>query len=82
MRKNIERNIIENVVQSKTLLADFSLRENEAFKMYGNITKKEAEKKAIKLYGNGTKISEISTETVRYLISVEDFVKNATKINE
>ena len=82
MRKAIERNIIVNTVFTKSFDNNFKVVDNEPFEIYGKLKEGQAEKKAIELYGSSTKVIEVKTSNNRYIISVEDFIKNATLKNE
>ena len=82
MRKNIERSIIVNKVFTKSVNDKMQVIDNPVFEVYGNIPKKQIEKIALEKYGNMTKVLNVDTVENRYIISVENFIKNAKIIEE
>ena len=82
MRKNIERSIIVNKVYTKSVNDKMQVIDNPVFEVYGNVPSKQIEKFAIEKYGNMTKVLNVDTVENRYIISVENFIKNAKLIEE
>ena len=82
MRKNIERTIIVNSVRTKSVNDKMEVIDNPVFEVYGNIPSKQIEKIAIEKYGSMTKVIKVEKAENRYIISVENFIKNATLKNE
>ena len=82
MRKNIERSIIVNTVHTKSVNDKMEVIENPTFEVYGKIPEKQIEKIASEKYGNLTRVLKVDTIENRYIISVENFIKNAKLIEE
>ena len=82
MRKNIERTIIVNRVHTKSVNDKMEVIDNPVFEIYGNIPSKHIEKIAIEKYGSMTKVIKVEKAENRYIITVENFIKNATLKND
>ena len=83
MRKSITRTITESTINSASVqLVEGSLQTtaNDPIIVSGVIDENKALKKVQKTYGVNSVLTSITKEDATYEISVEDFIKYATKV--
>ncbi len=83
MRKTIERTITATTIESANVTFEKGkpvIKNNEPLTVNGNITEDKALKEVRKAYGEMAQVTSLAVIDDRYEISVEDFIKYATKI--
>lgn len=85
MRKTIERTITATTIESANVVFEKGVPKvtpNKPITVNGNIAEDKALKEVRKAYGEMAQVTSINVVDDRYEISVEDFIKYATKIEK
>lgn len=85
MRKEIARTIVSTVVNSSNVSfveGNAVITENDPLVFTGVIKEDKMLKEVRKVYGANANITKVETSSKLYEISVEDFMKHATVVEE
>lgn len=87
MRNTITRKLVETTINGYTIEMENgkpAVKDLEPVVVFGNVTtERQAKRALVEKHGKDVNIlvGEIKSEEVQYEISVEDFIKNATRID-